>query len=120
LDDVIEATLKATWYAPTQHGFEGLTQFTVEDATLDHLLALAASTEASPQAAAQAKAEAEELKTWLKQQTASTTLPQDTKAHDVAAAEKIESFEKDPTKFKAPPALEAPPGQPIGDDEDLD
>jgi hypothetical protein len=119
LDDVIEGTLKATWYAPRRQSLEGLTQFTVEDATLDHLLALGASTEASPEATAQAQAEVQKLKTWLKQQTASTTLPQDTKAHDQAAETKIESFEKDPTKFKAPPALEAPPGQPIGDDEDF-
>jgi hypothetical protein len=117
LDEVIEAALKATWYAPRKSGLEGLTQFTVEDATLDHLLALGASTEASPQAAAQARAEAEKLKAWLKGQTAN--LSPDQKAHNTAAEEKIESFEKDPTKFKAPPALEAPPGQPIGDDEDF-
>jgi len=120
LDDVIDATLKATWYAPRLQGLEGLTQFTVEDATLDHLLALGASTEASPQAAAQARAKAESLKTWLKTQATTSGLTADQKAHDAAAEARIESFEKDPTKFKAPPTLEAPPGQPIGDDSDID
>jgi hypothetical protein len=122
LDDVIDATLKATWYAPRQPGLKGLTQFTVEDATLDHLLSLAASSEASPQAAAQAKAEAEKLKDWLKDQANTVSLAPDQKAHDVAAETKIESFERDPTKFKASAVLEAPPGQPIGEDlgEDFD
>jgi hypothetical protein len=119
LDDVIDATLKATWYAPRQQGLEGLTQSTVEDATLDHLLALGASTEASPQATAQAIAEAEKLKAWLKTQSSAADLSADQKAHNAAAEAKIESFEKDPSKFKAPPTLEAPPGQPIGEDEDF-
>ena len=120
LDDVIEATLKATWYAPRQPGLEGLTQVTVEDATLDHLLSLAASTEASQQAKAQARAEAEKLRELLKGQSSTVSLGPDLRAHDAAAAEKIASFEKDPAKFKAAPALEAPPGQPIGDDSDED
>jgi len=122
LDDVIDATLKATWYAPRQPGLEGLTQFTVEDATLDRLLTLAASTEASEQAKAQARAEAEKLKDWLKGQSNAANLSADVRAHNAAAEDKIIRFEKDPTKFKTVPALEAPPGQPIGDDgyEDID
>ncbi len=120
LDDVIEATLKTTWYAPRQPGLEGLTQFTVEDATLDRLLTLAASSEASPQAKAQARAEAERLKDWLRGQSNTVSLSADVKAHDAAAEDKITHFEKDPTKFKTSPALEAPPGQPIGDDSDDD
>lgn len=120
LDDVIEATLKSTWYAQRETGLEGLTQLTVEDATLDHLLTLAASVDASEQAKAQARAEAEKLKDWLKGHGGSTSLPVDLRAHYSAAEEKISSFEKDPTKFKAAPTLEAPPGQPIGDDVDGD
>jgi hypothetical protein len=119
LDDVIEATLKATWYAPRLGGLEGLTQSTVEDAVLNHLLALAASSEASPQAAAQARAEAVKLKGWLKAQAGAAGASSEEKAHDAAAAQKIASFEEDPGKFKAAPALEAPPGQPIGDDEEI-
>ena len=119
LDDVIEATLKATWYAPRLNGLEGLTQFTVEDATLNHLLALAASSEASPQAAAQTRYQAEKLKDWLTGQT-KTAATTEQKAHAAAAIKEIASFEDDPTKFKVPPSLEAPPGQPIGDDEDYE
>jgi Met-zincin/Domain of unknown function (DUF5117) len=119
LDDVIDATLKATWYAPRASGLEGLTQLTVEDTTLDHLLALAASSEASPQAAAQARYKAEKLKDWLAGQSKITSLAPEVTAHDAAALKKIASFEDDPSKFKALPALEAPAGQPIGDDEDM-
>jgi hypothetical protein len=120
LDDVIEDTLKATWYAPRQPGLEGLTQVTVEDSTLDHLLTLAVSTEASGQAKAQARAEAEKLKGWLNSQSKVASLPADLKAHYAAAEDKITSFERDPTKFNPASALEAPPGQPIGDDSDED
>jgi len=121
LDAVIEATLKATWYAPRQTGLEGLTQITVEDAALNHLLALAASTDASEQAKAEARAEAERLKDWLIIQSNAPSLPADLKAHYSAAMDKIASFEKDPTKFKTTLTLEAPPGQPIGAaDDDID
>lgn len=120
LDDVIEATLKATWYAPRQPGLEGLTQFTVEDATLNHLLALAANTEASEQAQAQARAQIGKLNGWLKGRIGEPSSQPALQAHYKAAAEKIGTFEKDPAKFKAAPLLAAPPGQPIGDDEDVD
>ena len=119
LDDVIDATLKATWYAPRASGLEGLTQLTVEDTTLDHLLALAASSEASPQAAAQARYEVEKLKKYLSGRSNIADLPSAQRAHEDAAVRKISAFKDDPSKFKAPPALEAPPGQPIGDDEDM-
>ncbi|MFT4111522.1 zinc-dependent metalloprotease [Silvibacterium sp.] len=118
LDEVIEATLKASWYAPHQSGLAGLTQFTVEDAVLNHLLALAASSDASPQAAAQAEYEASKLNDWLKSQTVNLSLDPDLKAAYTAAEQKIAAFEKNPAAFKSPETLDAPPGQPIGSDDD--
>jgi hypothetical protein len=119
LDDVIEAALKATWYAPRLQGLEGLTQLTVEDATLDHLLALAASTQASEQATAQARYEVEQLKKHLAGRSNIAGLSVAQRAHEETAIKKISAFEDDPSKFKAAPAVEVPPGQPIGDDEDM-
>ncbi len=118
LDEVIEATLKATWYAPRQSGLEGLTQFTVEDATLDYLLALAASSESSEEAKAVGRYEVEKLKKYLGDRSGITNLPIVQRAHEDAAVKKIAAFEDDPSKFKAPPAVEVPPGQPIGDDSE--
>ena len=118
LDEVIEATLKATWYAPRQSGLEGLTQFTVEDATLDYLLALAASSESSEEAKAVGRYQVEKLKKYFGDRSGITNLPMDQRAHEDAAVKKIAAFEDDPSKFKAPPAVEVPPGQPIGDDSE--
>lgn len=120
LEEVIEATLSATWYAPRQNGLAGLTQITVEDATLNHLLMLAANPDTSQQVQAQASAEAEKLNAWLKGKSSGPSSQPDLEAHYKSAMEKISTFEKDPTKFKANQSLDAPPGQPIGDDEHED
>ena len=69
LSEVVDATLKATWYAPRRKGLEELTQFTVEDAVLEHLLGLASSHEASVEVKAQATEEVHKLNDWLKPQT---------------------------------------------------
>jgi hypothetical protein len=37
---------------------------------------------------------------------------------DAYVSERIEQLEKDPTKFVPAPPVEAPPGMPIGDEED--
>jgi hypothetical protein len=120
LDDVIAATLAATWQAPRQTGLTAQTQFTVEDAALNHLLALAASDETSAEARALAKAQVEKLRMWLNGRLSASGSTSELYAHLAAARDEIDSFKKDPSKFKTAPALEAPPGQPIGDDEETD
>ena len=117
LQDVIQATLEATWYAARLPGQAGETQFTVEHAVLRSLLALAANEEASPEAQEAAKAEVMLLKTWL---AANKGVRSESAAgaHWQAALDTIEQFSKDPKKFVTTPALPTPPGQPIGDDED--
>jgi hypothetical protein len=119
LEEIVEATLKATWYAPRRKGPEALTQFTVEDATLERLLALAVSKEASPEARAQTNDEIHKLNAWLKTQVA-VKLPTDLRAHWTAAIDRIAQFQKDPAKFTPAVNFAAPPGQPIGDDENFD
>jgi len=119
LDDVINQTLKATWYAPRQVTITLATQLTVEDAVLRHLLALAASQSASPEAMAIAASEADQLHTWLKGKASDASAPALLHAHWLAAQNEIEGFSKDPSKFASAGGLEAPPGQPIGDDEEF-
>jgi hypothetical protein len=119
LDDVINQTLKTTWYAPRQVTITLATQLTVEDVVLRHMLALAASQSASPEVRAIASAEVDQLKDWLKNRIGDASAPALLHAHWLAAQNEIEAFSKDPAKFSAAYGLEPPPGQPIGDDEDF-
>ena len=119
LDDVINQTLKDTWYAPRQVTITLNTQLTVEDAVLRHLLALAVAQSASPEARAVAISEVDQLKTWLKGKVGDASAPALLHAHWLAAQNEIEAFSKEPSKFANADGLETPPGQPIGDDEDF-
>jgi hypothetical protein len=113
LDEVLSSVLKATWQAPRASGLAAETQSTVESATLENLLGLAASNQTSPEARAIARFEVATLKTQL---TAANALPRERQAHRAAALARIAEFERDPTKFVPAAPVEAPPGMPIGED----
>jgi Met-zincin/Domain of unknown function (DUF5117) len=113
LDEVLTSVLKATWQAPRASGLAAETQSAVESATLESLLGLAASNQASPEARAIARFEVATLKTQL---TANYALPRERQAHRAAALARIAEFERDPGKFVPTPPVEAPPGMPIGED----
>ena len=113
LDEVLTSVLKATWQAPRATGLAAETQSAVESATLESLLGLAASNQASPEARAIARFEVATLKTQL---TANYALPRERQAHRAAALARIAEFERDPGKFVPTPPVEAPPGMPIGED----
>ena len=119
LEEMIDATLQATWEAPRVSGAARATQHAVEAATLEHLLALAANQEASAEARAIARQKAIALRTWLERQPAA---PADEAGAAVrqAAIARIASFERDPDKFAPAPSAPVPPGMPIGDDEEND
>jgi hypothetical protein len=114
LNQVIEAVFQATWKAPRTTGLSAEMQRVIEASAVEHLLALAANPSASPQARAQARAEALSLRSWLS--TGAAVAPEE-KAVRTAAIARIEAFEKDPEKFVPASDVAAPPGQPIGDDE---
>jgi hypothetical protein len=80
------------------------------------MLALAVTPEASSQARAIASAHVTDV---LKDLTATPT-PEDTAEaiHRAALVARIKQFESDPAKFVPAKPVEAPPGMPIGDDED--
>ena len=113
LDEVLSDVMKATWQAPRAGGLAAETQAAVESATLESLLGLAASTQASPEARAIARLQVATLKAQL---TAATTLPHERQAHRAAALARIAEFERDPAKFVPTPPVDAPPGMPIGED----
>ncbi len=89
----------------------------VEFRALEAMLALALNDKASSQVRAIARSHIRDL---LKQWT-TTPMPQDSAEaiHRAALIERVESFEKDPSKFVPAPPVDAPPGMPIGDDEDF-
>jgi Met-zincin/Domain of unknown function (DUF5117) len=114
LSQVIEAVFQATWKAPRATGLGAEMQRITEVSAVEHLLALAANRSASPEARALARAEALSLRSWLSAKVGE--VPEE-RAVRTAAIARIEAFEKDPEKFVPASDVAAPPGQPIGDDE---
>jgi Met-zincin/Domain of unknown function (DUF5117) len=117
LNQVIEAVLQATWKAPRATGLGAETQRITEASTVEHLLALAGNPSASPEARAQARAEALSLRSWMSAKVTKGAESPEEKAVRTAAIARIDAFEKDPAKFTPATDVAAPPGQPIGDDE---
>ncbi len=117
LANVIDAILHATWKAPRATGAAAPIQYAIQAATLEHLLALAANQEASAETRAIARQQALALRAWLEHLPAT---PADAAAVRQAAIARIASFERDPDKFTPAPTPAAPPGMPIGDDEQDD
>jgi len=117
LPEVLEATLKTSWYAPRLQGLAGETQLTVQRVVLDHLLALGASSTASAQVKAIAKSQAIALKNWINEQLGHSGDSPEVKAHWASAVTEISQFERDPDRFKPPEKVLMPPGAPIGGGE---
>ena len=99
------------------HSLSSEVERAVEFRALEAMLALAVNPEASSQARAIDRSHIADV---LKQMT-STPAPQDTAEaiHRAALIDRINEFERDPAKFVPAKSIEAPPGMPIGDDEDF-
>ncbi len=117
LASIIGDTLAATWYAPVPSGPQAETARTVQTSVLTYLLALSVSDQASTQARATAASQVEALKQWLEART-SPNLDHASMIHWAGALRTIAQWEKTPASFAKPATQEAPPGQPIGTDED--
>jgi uncharacterized protein DUF4953 len=101
LTDVIRAVAHATWQAPARGGLQGSVKNAVDTVLFRQLLALRGDEAASPLVR-------EEVAAWIDQTKAS--LP-------ARFARMEDESDKHPERFKPAAAVEAPPGQPIGDDE---
>jgi hypothetical protein len=89
----------------------------VEFRALEAMLALAINPDASSQTHAIVRWHIADL---LKQLTAAPKNPDSAEEiHHVALIERINEFERDPAKFVPSKPVAAPPGMPIGDDEDF-
>jgi hypothetical protein len=108
LDDVIEAALRAASPATANPGLSGLVSTAVRGRILEALFRLAADPTTSFAARSLVVAKLHAMG--------------QSPARDASTMEmkrRIAAFDRDPDKFKAAPVIDAPPGSPIGEDEDL-
>jgi hypothetical protein len=113
LSEVIDAAMASTRPTANQNGgspdpLAGTVGNAVYVRAVEALLSLAANPEASAEARAIASAKLNGIK-----QQANAAIPV-----DAYVIHRIDQFQTDPAKFAPAPAVEAPPGMPIGDDED--
>jgi hypothetical protein len=119
LRGVLEAVSSTTAERPEGgHTMSSEVERAVEFRTLEAMLSLAVNPAASSQARAITRWHIEDLH----QQWTATPPPTDTAEaiHRKAMIERIDEFEKDPAKFVPAKPVEAPPGMPIGDDDDFE
>jgi hypothetical protein len=118
LRGVLEAISKTVAERPEGgHTMSSEVERAVEFRALEATLALAVNPAASSQARAIARSHINDL---LKQWTTAAPLTDTAEAiHRAALIDRINEFERDPAKFTPVKPIEAPPGMPIGDDEDF-
>jgi len=109
---VVNKMLDQTWKAPMQPGYKGELQILVNNLTLKYLLILAADTRTAENVRGEALYEIHELKDWMNSKLAGAE-PK-LKSSLLFGLSQIEEFQTNPDKFQPDPALEMPPGAPIG------
>jgi Met-zincin/Domain of unknown function (DUF5117) len=118
LRGVLEAISKATAERPEGgHTMSSEVERAVEFRAVEAMLSLAVNPQASTQARAIARSHIADI---LKDFTTAAPLTDTAEAiHRAALIDRINDFERDPAKFTPAKPIEAPPGMPIGDDEDF-
>ena len=116
LRGVLEAISKTTAERPNAgHSMSSEVERAVEFRALEAMLALAVNPAASSQARAITRSHIADV---LKEATAAPPLQDTAEAiHRAAFIDRIQEFERAPEKFVPAKPIEAPPGMPIGDDE---
>jgi hypothetical protein len=112
LDEMIQTLIAKTWKAPRRTAIEGLIQMQTEQVLLTYLLSTSIDDNTSYISKAVLLKSIADLKSWIveKQKTATGEYL----GHLLLALERMKS----PEKAKPTLHLEAPPGQPIGCDND--
>jgi hypothetical protein len=109
---VLDKLVGKTWKTPLQPGYKGELQILVDNLTLKHLLALAADPRNAENVRGEALVTINELKDWMTGQLGGASGKW--KGALLFGLSQIAEFSKDPNKFIPEPALEMPPGAPIG------
>lgn len=110
--ELVDRLIADTWKKPLQEGYAGNIQVMVNNTMLNNLLQLAASKQASELVKGQALLGVEKLYTWLNANKAKGS--ETFQANALYAINQVESFKNNPAAFETTPALEMPPGAPIG------
>ena len=118
LESVIDHMINNTFKSANKQGYEAQLQITVNHALLNNLMKLALNENASAQTRAVASHKIDQLRQWLTGKV-SATVSETWKAHYSYELMLINSFREDPKKYETENFLPAPPGQPIGQDEDF-
>jgi hypothetical protein len=118
LREIMEAVSKTTaTRIDGGHTMSSEVERAVEVRGLEAMFSLAVNPAASSQARAIARSHINDL---LKQWTSEAAPADSAEAiHRAGMVELINEFQRDPTKFVPAKPIEAPPGMPIGDDEDI-
>ncbi|MBP9925702.1 MAG: zinc-dependent metalloprotease [Cyclobacteriaceae bacterium] len=115
LESVIDKLFNATFKSPARNGYEGAIQMSTSYALFTNLAKLAINKDASAPTKAIATLKLDQLKSWLK---ARATTDEEWKAYYAYIVLQIDQFQDDPAEYKQDKVLEAPPGAPIGSDEE--
>ena len=116
LDEVIMKLVAATWGANTPAGLSSEVARSTRFVVLEHLMALANNGSAPAQVRAIAASHLDDLKRQAMQMAQSADA--ETKAQGRYTQQMLDKFSRDPKSLDLPHPLEAPPGQPIGDQEE--
>ncbi|TDN38515.1 DUF5117 domain-containing protein [Hymenobacter sp. UV11] len=109
---VVDKLLAQTWKTPLAAGYPGEIQVVVNNLTLKSLLQLAATPDIAESVRGESLLEIDQLKQWMTGRLASADPRQ--KANLLFGLAQIGKFAEDPNKFTPTPALDLPPGAPIG------
>ncbi|MCC7234516.1 MAG: zinc-dependent metalloprotease [Bryobacterales bacterium] len=112
LREMIDAVTMATWDAPRQPGLKGQVQIVTGYSALHHLMSLAADEATTAQTRAIARLALSDLAVRWK---AAAAKDASRRAEYAYGIELIAKFRENPKEFSPRPALEPPPGQPIGE-----
>lgn len=119
LESVIDKMIVAKLKAAPLPGYEGQLQMIANHALINNLIKLTLNDNASAQARAVALLKVDQIKTWLTEKQ-KTVLSEEWRAHYAFETMLINQFKDDPKKYEAENLVQAPPGQPIGqEDEDF-
>lgn len=113
LENTIDALITATWKSTRKSGYSLELQHVSENALIESLFMLGVNEQASDQVHAIVSLKLDELSTWLKSKTASANTSGG-RAHMKWAANRIELYKRNPSKFEKTGTLDPPAGSPIG------
>lgn len=115
LGEVIDATLSATHTGTSASPLQTAVRHAIDARVVESLLTLASD----PAASAEARAIVRERLLMLKGRLTNPAVDPTENPLEAAIVDRIEQWQRDPAKFTPAKPVAAPPGMPIGDEEDF-